>query len=153
MVWYLYRCNNFKYCFFTEEIFATGMLTALKSSLEHSVSDRYESMEIRLMSQSILTGYIPPGNPRGLAQKTWPRVGIWLLKVARGPGIRQGPGFRRAGGAGQPLRPWSDQKSCHLWSKPCNFSVQVGPIILRLRFFSNGRTNLDLLPPLLFRGK
>ena len=49
----------------------------------------------------------------------------------------------------RPLWPWSDQKSCHLWSKPGNFSVQVGPIIVRLRFFSNGRTNLDLLPPLL----
>ena len=49
----------------------------------------------------------------------------------------------------RPLRPWSDQKSCHLWSEPCNFSVQDGPIIVRLRFFSNGRTNLDLLPPLL----
>ena len=41
----------------------------------------------------------------------------------------------------RPLRPCSDQTSCHLWSKPCNFSVQVGPIIVRLRFFSNGRTN------------
>ena len=49
----------------------------------------------------------------------------------------------------RPLRPWLGQKSCHLWSEPCNVSVQVGPIIVRLRFFSNGRTNLDLLPPLL----
>ena len=47
----------------------------------------------------------------------------------------------------RPLRPWSDQKSCYLWSKPCDFSVLVGPIIVRLRFFSNGRTNLELLPP------
>ena len=47
----------------------------------------------------------------------------------------------------RPLRPWSDQKSCHLRSKPCNFSVLVGPIIVRLRSFSNGRTNLGLLPP------
>ena len=49
----------------------------------------------------------------------------------------------------RPLRPWSDQKSCHLWSKPCDFSFQIGPIIVRLRFFSNGRTNLDLFPLLL----
>ena len=48
---------------------------------------------IPLMSQSIPTGYIPPGNLRELAQKTCPGVGIWLLKVARGVGIRQGPGF------------------------------------------------------------
>ena len=47
----------------------------------------------------------------------------------------------------RPLRPWSDQKSCYLRSKPCNFSVLVGPIIVRLRSFSNGRTNLGLLPP------
>ena len=39
------------------------------------------------MSQSIPTGYIPPGNPRGLAQKTCSGVGIRLLKVAWGPGI------------------------------------------------------------------
>ena len=45
------------------------------------------------LSQSIPSGYIPPGNPRGLAQNTCPGVEIWLLKVARGPGIRQGPGF------------------------------------------------------------
>ena len=46
----------------------------------------------------------------------------------------------------RPLRPWSDQKYCYLWSKPCNFSVLVGPIIVRSRFFSNGRSNLELLP-------
>ena len=51
----------------------------------------------------------------------------------------------------RPLRPWSDQKFCHLWSEPCNFSVQVRPIIVRLKFFSNGRTNLDLLSPLLIK--
>ena len=28
---------------------------------------------VGIMSQSILTGYIPPGNPRGLAQKHCPR--------------------------------------------------------------------------------
>ena len=42
-----------------------------------------------LMSQSIPTGYIP----RGLAKKLARGVGIWLLKFARGPGIRQKPGF------------------------------------------------------------
>ena len=45
------------------------------------------------------------------------------------------------------LRPWSDQKSCHLWSKPCIFRVLVGPIIVRLMLSSDGRTNLALLPP------
>ena len=30
----------------------------------------------------------------------------------------------------RPLRPWSDQKSCHLWSKPSIFRVLVGPIIV-----------------------
>ena len=35
-----------------------------------------------IMSQSIPTGYIPLGNPRGFAQKNCP-----------GAGIRQGPGF------------------------------------------------------------
>ena len=58
--------------------------------------------------------------------------------------------FFRAGGAGPTNLTLVGPKSCHLWSEPCNFSVQVGPIIVRLRFFSNGRTNLDLLPPLLF---
>ena len=47
----------------------------------------------------------------------------------------------------RPLRPCSEQKSCYLWSKACDFSVLVRPVIVRLRFFSNGRTNLDLLPP------
>ena len=50
----------------------------------------------------------------------------------------------------QPLRPWWDQKSCHLWSKPCIFRVLVRPIIVRLRFFTNSRTNLLLLPPPLY---
>ena len=40
-----------------------------------------------------------------------------------------------------PLQPWSDQKSCHLRSKPCR-----GPIIISLRFFSNGQVNLALFP-------
>ena len=52
----------------------------------------------------------------------------------------------------RPFRPWSDQKSCYLWSKPCNFSVLVGPIIVRLRLFSNGRTNLELISPPLHGG-
>ena len=47
----------------------------------------------------------------------------------------------------RPVRPWSVQKSLYLWSKPCIFRVLVGPIIVKLRFFLNGRTNLVLLPP------
>ena len=47
----------------------------------------------------------------------------------------------------RPLRPWSDQKSYHLWSKPCIFRVLVGPIIVKLMLSSDGRTNLSLLPP------
>ena len=47
----------------------------------------------------------------------------------------------------RPLRPWSDQKSCHLWSKPSIFRVLVRPIIVRLMLSSDGRTNLSLLPP------
>ena len=51
-------------------------------------------VDLDIMSQSIPTGYIPPGNPRGLALKTCPRVrDLTLLKVSRGPEIRQGPGF------------------------------------------------------------
>ena len=47
----------------------------------------------------------------------------------------------------RPVRPWSDQKSLYFWSKPCIFRVLVGPIIVKLRFFLNGQTNLVLLPP------
>ena len=53
----------------------------------------------------------------------------------------------------QPLRPWSDQKSCYLWSKACIFRVTVGPIIVRLRFFPNGpsdRYYTPLTPSALF---
>ena len=45
------------------------------------------------MSQSIPTGYIPPGNPRGLAQKNCPGVGIWLSKDARGREFDKGRDF------------------------------------------------------------
>ena len=42
------------------------------------------------MSQSIPTEYIPPG----ISSKNLPGgVGIWLLKVARGPGIRKDRDF------------------------------------------------------------
>ena len=41
----------------------------------------------------------------------------------------------------------SDQKSCHLRSKPGIFKLLVGPIIISFRFFSNGQVNLALLPP------
>ena len=41
----------------------------------------------------IPTGYIPPGNPRGLAQKIARGSGFDFPKDARGPGIRQGQGF------------------------------------------------------------
>ena len=65
------------------------------------VKNIVSSPDARLMSQSIPTGYIPPGNPRGLAQKDCPggrdltfescpvagnstRAGIlWKLKVKR----------------------------------------------------------------------
>ena len=47
----------------------------------------------RLMSQSIPTGYIPPGQPSGLAQKTCPEGQDVTFESCRGPGIRQGPGF------------------------------------------------------------
>ena len=43
------------------------------------------------VSSQFQLGTSPPVNPRGLAQKTCPGVGIWLLKVAWRPGIRQGP--------------------------------------------------------------
>ena len=43
-----------------------------------------------IMSQSIPTGYIPPGSPWGLAQKIAQGVGIWLLKVAPGPEFDKG---------------------------------------------------------------
>ena len=49
----------------------------------------------------------------------------------------------------RPLRPWSNQKFGYLWSKSCIQRVLVGPVIVRLRFFSKGRTNLALLPQLL----
>ena len=45
------------------------------------------------------------------------------------------------------LGPWSDQKFCHLWSKSYIFKILVGPIIVWSKFFSNGRTNVPLLPP------
>ena len=46
------------------------------------------------MSQSIPTGYIlPRATPVDSLKKIAPGVGIWLLKVARGPEIRQGLGF------------------------------------------------------------
>ena len=51
----------------------------------------------------------------------------------------------------RPLQPWSDQKFGYLWSKSCIQRVLVGPIIVKLRFFSKSRTNLALLPPLLFK--
>ena len=38
-------------------------------------------------------------------------------------------------------------ESCHLFLKSCIFRVLAGPIIVRLRFFSNDRTSLALLPP------
>ena len=57
----------------------------------------------------------------------------------------------RAGRAGPTTPTLVEPKSCHLWSKPCNFSVHVGPIIVKLRFFSNGQTKLNHLPPLLVR--
>ena len=46
----------------------------------------------------------------------------------------------------QPLRPWSVQAYCYLWSKACIFRVLVGPIIVRLRFFSNGRSDESYTP-------
>ena len=46
-----------------------------------------------IMSQSISTGYIPRATPGDSLEKVAWGVGIWLLKVARRPGIRQGPGF------------------------------------------------------------
>ena len=58
--------------------------------------------------------------------------------------------YRRAGGAGLTTLTLVGPKICHLWSKHCIFRVLVGPIIVRLRFFSNGRTNLALLTPLLY---
>ena len=45
------------------------------------------------MSQSIPTAYIPPGNPRGLAQKTCPGGRDLTFKIAPGAGIRQRQGF------------------------------------------------------------
>ena len=45
------------------------------------------------MSQSIPTGYIPQATLGDELKKRARGVGIWLLKLARGPGIRQGPGF------------------------------------------------------------
>ena len=54
-----------------------------------------DQINIPLMSQSIPTGYIPPpGQPSRISSKKLARgVGISLLKVAQGTGIRQGPGF------------------------------------------------------------
>ena len=46
----------------------------------------------------------------------------------------------------RPLRPWSDQKFYHLPSKSYICKILVGPIIVWSRFFSNGQTNLALLP-------
>ena len=47
----------------------------------------------------------------------------------------------------RPLRPWSDQKFCYLWSKSYTLKVLIGEIIVKSRFFTNGQTNLALLPP------
>ena len=58
--------------------------------------------------------------------------------------------FARPAEPVRPLRPWSDQTSCYLWSTPCIFKVLVGSVVVSLRFFSNGRTNLVLPPPPLF---
>ena len=41
---------------------------------------------------------------------------------------------------------WSDQKFCCLWLKSYILKILVGPIIAWLRFFSNGRASLAVLP-------
>ena len=46
-----------------------------------------------LMSQSIPTGYIPPGQPPGISSKTLPGGRDLTFKSCRGPEIRQGRGF------------------------------------------------------------
>ena len=47
----------------------------------------------------------------------------------------------------QSLLPWSDQKFCHLRLKSYILKILVGPIIVWLRLFSNGRTSLALRRP------
>ena len=44
------------------------------------------SLQYTIMSQSIPTGYIPPGNPRGLAQKTCPGGGDLTFESCPGAG-------------------------------------------------------------------
>ena len=66
------------------------------SSVNHPIYCSNISVNSNWVHPWASTGYIPGhqlGNPRGLALKTCQGVGIRLLKVARGPGIRQGPGF------------------------------------------------------------
>ena len=47
----------------------------------------------RVMSQSVPTGCIPPGQPPGISSKSLPGGWDLTFKVARGPEIQQGPGF------------------------------------------------------------
>ena len=47
--------------------------SCLKGSLHHFLKINFNFLiQHAVMSQSIPTGYIPPGNPRGFAQKTCP---------------------------------------------------------------------------------
>ena len=46
-----------------------------------------------LMSQSIPTGYIPPGNPGDSLKKIARGVGIWLLKLPGGREFEKGRDF------------------------------------------------------------
>ena len=46
----------------------------------------------------------------------------------------------------RPLRPWWDEMSSYLWSKSCIFKVLIAPIIVKSRFFSNGRTTFSAAP-------
>ena len=76
----------------SQEIFATGMFTASKSSLKHRCKHvlRWlslygdQALTAKLMSQSIPTGYIL-GQPPGISSKTCPGVsGFHLRKLPRG---------------------------------------------------------------------
>ena len=53
----------------------------------------------------------------------------------------------RAGGASPTTLTLVGPKILSFMVKPCNFGVLVGPVIVKLRILSNGRTNLGLLPP------
>ena len=53
----------------------------------------------------------------------------------------------RPGEAVRPFRPWSDQNFTICSQKSYICKILIGPIIVWSRFFSNGRTNLALLPP------